>query len=154
MFVAGETRIISNVRDGEERRGRLNVLCKLAHWLCRCKDWGLVRGLFEAIIESVEMGEALWTDDFSHYEMMLPAGAGQMMEVKREWEEHRKPKERKIEVYWCKAYQRGGCTDKSPHMAHIRAEDPPVPVIHMCAHCFQRDNRREDHPEQDCPSKK
>ena len=39
----------------------------------RCKDWSVIRGLYEAIIESVEMGEAQWTDCFDHYEMMVPS---------------------------------------------------------------------------------
>lgn len=72
MFVAGETRILSCMKDEEERWGRLNLLCKISHWLCRCKDWSVIRGLYEAIIESVEMGEAQWTDCFDHYEMMVP----------------------------------------------------------------------------------
>ena len=76
MFVAGETRIILNIREPAEKQGRLNVLCKLSHWMCKCKDWQVVRGLFEAIIESVEMGESSWTDDFAHYETMLPSHTG------------------------------------------------------------------------------
>ena len=51
-FVAGETRVIANIKNSSEKQGRLQVLCKLAHWLCKSKDWGVVKGLFEAIIES------------------------------------------------------------------------------------------------------
>ena len=38
-FIAGETRIILSMEDPEEARGRLSLLCKLAHWYCKCKDW-------------------------------------------------------------------------------------------------------------------
>ena len=45
MFIAGETRVILNKGDNSEAHGRLQFLCKLAHWMCRCRDWGLVHGL-------------------------------------------------------------------------------------------------------------
>lgn len=64
MFVVGETCIIGNMVDGGDRDGRPRLLSKLAHWMCRCRDWPLVRGLYEGIIESVELGEASWVEDF------------------------------------------------------------------------------------------
>ena len=154
MFVAGETRVICNMKRGEDREGRLTLLCKLAYWLCKSKDWTLVRGLYEGIIESVELREADWSDDFGHYETMIPpAGWCQNMDNRRENEGVRPPKERKTEYYWCKAYQKNNCNDRSPHMAVLRQDEPPVPVMHMCAWYLQRDGQREDHLEAECPSK-
>lgn len=74
LFVAGETRIIQAMMHKDVRRaqGRLKVLCKISHWLCRCKDWSSVRTIYESIIESVEMGEMDWTDAFDYYESLLP----------------------------------------------------------------------------------
>ena len=47
MFVAGEMHIIGNMAVGGERDGRLRLLLKLAHWIFRCRDWPLVRGLYD-----------------------------------------------------------------------------------------------------------
>ena len=84
LFVAGETRILANMKDPMEKQGRLQVLCKLAHWLCKHRNWNTVRGLFEVILESIEMGESEWTDNFDHFETMIPVG-----EVKKENEDNR-----------------------------------------------------------------
>ena len=48
----------------------------------------------------------------------------------------RKEKDRN-ELYWCKNYQRNNFSDTSPHMAQIKADEPPVPVLHYCALCLQ-----------------
>ena len=154
MFIAGETRIILNMADYTEAQGRLKLLCKLSHWLCKCKDWSLVLGLYEGVIESVELGEAHWTDDFGHYETMIPMAVSGGHGECREVEEHRRAKDRKVEVFWCKAYQKNTSSDKSPHMSQIKPDEPPVPVLHICAHCLQKENRREEHPEVECPAKK
>ena len=154
MFIAGESRVVANMQDGPDKQGRLQLMSSVAHWLCTCKNWPVVRGLYEGIIESVELGEATWCDDFSHYENMLAVTLGTTNEIRREEERPRQKESRKMESYWCKAYQKNLCTEKSPHMAQLRMDEPPVPVIHVCAHCMARDNRRESHPEMECPSKK
>ena len=154
MFVAGETRIILNMTEPGEARGMLKLLSTLGHWLCRYRDWGLVKGLYEGIIESVELGESLWTDDFNHYETMIPLAHGLWGMEKSDVEGSRRNKERKLEVFRCKAFQKNNCTEKAPHMAHIKMDEPPVPVLHVCASCLQKENRREEHSELDCPAKK
>ena len=148
LFVAGETQIIVNMKESVNKEGRLRLFSRLAHWLCRCRDWVLVRGLYKAIIESVEIGEAEWMDSFEHYENMITLQ--QTVEHRREYE----PRDRKPEVYWCKAYQWGSCTEKTPHMAQIKQDEPPLPVLHICTLCLQRENHREEHPEVECPAKK
>ena len=150
LFMAGETRVISLMMDKEMAQGRLELLSKLAHWVCRCRDWTLVKGFYEGIIESVELGEANWTDDFSHYETMMSVG-----DVKREGEDYRpKYKDRKLEVFWCKPFQRNACQERAPHMQQMRSDELPVPVVHCCAYCLQKDNRREEHAEIDCVAKR
>ena len=71
-FVAGETHIICGMVDQYAAKCRLEFLMKVAHWVCRCRDWPTVRGLYEAVLESIELGEETWMSDFSHYENMLP----------------------------------------------------------------------------------
>ena len=36
---------------------------------------------------------------------------------------------------------------KDLHMAVIRYDEPPAPVVHVCASCMQKEGRREEHPE-------
>ena len=55
-FVAGETRIIAGMNDYRLAHGRLKFLSQLMHWLCKCKDWGQVKGMYEAVMESIELG--------------------------------------------------------------------------------------------------
>ena len=87
--------------------------------------------------------------DFTHYETMVPRqSANRIKNDKKD-----KKKSEKQEVFWCKQFQKGVCTDKSPHMATIKQDEPPVPVMHICAHCFQKDNSRAEHGEAECPKK-
>ena len=145
-FVAGESRTILLMGNDKEARARLGLLCKVAHWLCRSRDWVQIRGLYEAILESIELGEEDWFSDFSHYEMMVTCYKGEKITEKKRPE--------KLEIYWCKPYQKGNCNEKSPHMMSLRPDEPPVPVIHCCAICLQKDGKRMEHPEGDCPAKK
>ena len=149
VFVAGETRIILGMKDRVAARGRLDFLCKLSHWLCKCRDWPAIKGLYEAVLESIELGEDSWYSDFTHYEMMVP------QQTKTDKEKDRENKENKLrsDTYWCKPYQRGACSEKNPHMAQLRPDDPPVAVQHICAACYQRDGRRLEHQENECSKK-
>ena len=97
------------------------------------------------------MGEETWSSDFTHYESMLPSVC--KTEAKDRKEIPRKDKDR-LEVYWCKNFQHNSCQESSPHLMYLRPEEPPVPVLHICALCWQRDNRRAEHSEQDCSAKK
>ena len=67
-FVAGETRTILMMKEIKPALGRLRLLSQISHWLCCCRNWPLVCGLYEAIVESIELGEAEWTSNFDHYE--------------------------------------------------------------------------------------
>lgn len=165
MFTAGETRIISAMmhKEPEKAAGRLKVLCKVAHWLCKCRDWPAVRNLFEAIIESVEMGEEEWMSGFEHYESMLPPPPSILEKIRKEGKDggqekdRAKDKDKKTpEVFWCKDYQKNMCTEASPHSAQLKPDEKPVQVVHMCATCWVKEKKRRDHPEADasCPNKK
>ena len=153
LFVAGESKIIYNMlsTDVVEAAGRLRVLMLLAHWMCRCRDWVPLRNLFKSIMEEVETGASNWADDFSSYETMLPQSPATMpAQVPTD-----KDKKKNVDVYWCKNYQHGQCELSSPHMAIIKSDEPPVPVLHICAACWALKKRRE-YPENDptCPQKK
>ena len=154
-FVAGETKIVYNmIMRGDHLRGlgRLRVLILIAHWLCRSKNWLAVRCLFESIIDEVEQGDADWTEDFSGHETILPNLQGTVERTKQD----EKKKSSGVELYWCKQYQNGSCDKESPHMSQIRPDEPLVPVIHICAACWNTGKKKREHPENDpsCPSKK
>ena len=133
-------------KDAQLATGRLRVLTLICHWMCKCRDWSTIRGLYESIIEEVEAGDCSWTDDFSSYETMIP------QPMVNEIKEKKKPSE----VYWCKQYQTGQCDKSSPHMTTIRMDEGPVPVIHICAQCWNIHRKRREHPDSDvnCPTKK
>ena len=152
-FIAGETRVIHGMQDYQQAKGLLEFLSKVAHWLCKCKDWNTVRGLYEAVLESIKLGEETWLSDFSHYESMIPTTFKPESRDKERSELWKRDKE-KVEVFWCKNYQRNNCTESSLHMAQVRPENPPVPVLHLCVLCLQREGKRAEHPEAECLAKK
>lgn len=162
-FVAGETRIINAMWNGEpvRARGRLRVLCKVAHWLCKCRDWSAVRGIYESIIEGVELGEMDWDSRIEGYESLLPPPPSVWERFRKEKEEKVKEKDKdregkKSDTYWCKEYQKGLCSEASPHTLQLKPDSEPVSVVHMCASCWQKDKKKRDHPEGDagCPHKR
>ena len=73
-FIAGEVKIILNMEDRLAAKGRLEFLCKVAHWMCKARDWNNIKSLYEAVLESIELGEEDWHSDFSHYETMVVQG--------------------------------------------------------------------------------
>ena len=73
--------------------GRLSLLSKVVHWVCRSKNWAQIRSLYEAIVESIEMGEEDWMLDFSHYEAMVPVFAGENREIKNKEKEKKEGEE-------------------------------------------------------------
>ena len=147
-FIAGETRTIINMQDKQLANGRLRFLSLLMHWLCRCKDWGLVKSMYEAVMESIETGEETWNSNFGHYETMIPVNSVRPQEG-RNLDTRKRP-----DVYWCKQYQKKNCSEKSPHMMQLKPDENPVPVIHMCAACLQREGKMLEHPEVECMEKK
>ena len=153
-FVAGESRILyTMVADGDpDVVGRLRVLTLVAHWMGKTKNWPLIRSFYESIMEEIELGEKVWTDDFSGYETMLPSiGSANVGVIPPEV---RSVKKSGYKVYWCKQFQMGNCHLGSPHMAQIKPEETPVPVLHICAFCWSNGKKRKEHTEMDCMSKK
>ena len=75
----------------------------------------MVWGLFEAILESIELGEEDWGSDFQHYENMVHYNRSDKGTIL----EKEKRKSDKLEVFWCKAFQKD-----SPHIAVVKPEEP------------------------------
>ena len=79
---------------------------------------------------------------------LVPVNANRMREGNKE-----KKKDRP-EVYWCKNYNKGTCAEQAPHMNIIKPDEPPLPVLHICAHCYQKEGKRMEHKESECTAKK
>ena len=90
------------MEDPQLARGRLEFLSKVAHWMCSVRDWPLIRRLYEAVVDSIELGEEGWTSDFTHYGNMLSMGGQSHV---RESGRDMVPKSNKLELYWCKMFQ-------------------------------------------------
>ena len=139
-FVAGETKIIHAIVGAGDPNGmgRLRVLTLISHWMCKVKNWPVVRTLYESIIEDIELGDRDWVDDFSGHETMLP-----MVNISADPPHvaHAERPKKSLEVFWCKNFQSMQCDLGSPHMAQIKADEPPVPVLHICAFCCLRVGR-------------
>lgn len=166
MFTAGETRIILSMcrKNPERGLGRLRVFSRICHWMCKCKDWQAVRNIFEAIIEQVELGDMDWDSNIDAFEALLPPPPSVLAQLRKGQEEVSKDKDRKKEgdtkkvgeVFWCKDFQKGVCTESGPHMAQLKPDEKPVWVVHICALCWQKDKVKRSHHEGDstCPNKK
>ena len=130
-------------------------------------NWNAIKSLYESIVDEIELGNHDWTDDFSGYETMVPlpqhsavtsTGGNKTLAATRG--DDKKSDDRKksssFEVYWCKDFQQGKCDSQVPHMAQLKNDEPPVPVLHICAACWMQTKKRKDHAEQDatCPLKK
>ena len=104
-------------------------------------------------MEEIETGERNWCDDFGNYKSIIPTYPTQQGTAQNEGTQERL---KKSEVYWCKAYQVNQCELQSPHMAVLKQDELPVPVLHICATCWNLCKKQEKHPEIDpqCPSKK
>ena len=151
-YVAGESKIILDMKDRRAAHGRLELMCKLAHWLCRCRDWPTIKGLYEAVLDSIELGEEDWYSDFGHYEMMVPQLLNKELPHKQV---HGRPDtHNRNDTYWCKAFQRGSCMERNLHFAQLKPDEPAVVVQHICAACFQKEGKRMEHAEIDCTHKK
>ena len=144
LFVGGEVRIILNC-DRTQAYGRLRVLEQCAYWLDKCKDWGQVRSIYTAIIESLETGEADWGSEYYHYDSLLVKA--------QKIPEKDKPKAKKGFEYFCREYNRGECTITAPHRAWVKGEMRKV--LHCCASCLRKEKEVRPHPQTDskCPNK-
>ena len=144
LFVGGETRIILNSRNPEERYGRLRILEQCAYWVDKSRDWQQVRGIYTAILESIEVGDARWTSDFSHYDSLITR-------VNKIQEKGDKSKVKKGNDLFCRDYNRNECSITAPHRAWVKGEMKKV--LHCCANCLRKDREIKPHPQTDrsCP---
>ena len=140
QFVAGEAKIIYSMYIKEHAKdralGRLRVLILIAHWMCKTRNWSAIRAVYESIIEEVKLGDQDWTDDFSGHETVLPTCGPVAVNGNASNKDKNDLSKKTADIYWCKAYQTGACDQSPPHMVQIKQDEPPVPVLHICASCW------------------
>lgn len=140
QVVAGELGIIQRSTDPEEVRGRIHILQKVAYWNMQAEGWPRVREVYMSILHAIEEGEANFKSSFDDYDLLFPVRKLSTQ------------KNSKREVYWCRAYNRGQCTEESGHKLMIAGIERSVQ--HICAACWKQ-GKREKHMETDssCPQK-
>lgn len=140
--VAGELAIIQRATDPEEVRSRIHILQKVAYWNMQNEGWPRVREVYMSILHSIEEGESNFKSSFDEFDSLFP--------VKRNVLQPKKTG--KKEVYWCRAYNKGQCTEESGHKTLISGMERVVQ--HICAACWKI-GKREKHMETDpaCPQK-
>lgn len=143
QVVAGELAIIQKSTDPEEVRSRIHILQKVAYWNMQSEGWSRVREVYMSILHSIEEGDANFKSSFDEFDPMFP--------IKRQLNTNKKPSTKR-DTYWCRAYNRGLCTEESPHKASIAGVERQVQ--HICANCWKV-GKKERHPENDaaCPQK-
>lgn len=68
-----------------------------------------------SILHSIEEGEANFKSSFDEYDAMFPVcrnTAGRKLNNKKE-------------IFWCKAYNKGSCSEESPHKAMVQVSKKP-----------------------------
>lgn len=142
QVVAGELSIIQKATDPEEVRSRIHILKKLACWNMQDQGWPRVREVYIAILHSIEEGESTWKSTFDSYDPVFPV---KMKSLNKKFAG-------KKDVFWCRAFNRGECSQESGHKAVIAGQERVV--LHICATCWKH-GKKEKHreTESNCPHK-
>ena len=165
QYVAGETKIIAMSDEDEERNGRLRLMNKIAYAMDETSNWLACRQYYAAVVVAIEMGEEEWVSNFRRFENMLPkvviGAASTIRQGQHTANKSTNPKSiqgksksRRIpEVCFCKEYNRGDCTQESPHLGKYKDEIKPVMLHHYCAKCLLKSKIKMQHPENSeaCP---
>ena len=73
----------------------------------------MVRGIYTAIIESIESGEVQWQSNFSHYDVLIPKAGktsqGQNSGKSDQVDKNQTKRMEKILEWYCRDYQKGEC---------------------------------------------
>ena len=158
QFVGGECRTILRTSDGDELYGRLRVLSKIAYLFDQCKSWDKARAAYFAILSSIEEGEASWTSTFGHYDLMCPYTPHADNDTKSDSKSINSRTTRSgtqiKKDFFCKEFQKGDCTQQSPHKAWVK--NGYETVEHFCVPCFKAKMGKLQHiPNSDeCSQKK
>ena len=133
QFVGGECRTIARTSCPEERLGRLRILSKVAYLFEQCKNWDKARGVYYAIVSSIEEGDMSWDSNMAQFDLMCPPYIPEKSEQQRGAVKVNKVSQKK--EFFCRDFQKGECSQAPPHRAWVRSSFEIVE--HFCAQCYK-----------------
>lgn len=164
LFVAGELeRITSWGISQVEKEGRLYLL-KLLAYIHANSGWETVQSIYAAILQKIEKRILAWDQARTHFQSNV-----QWMVTQQCLEAKGKPRKGAAntgknksgykkpagvfasqDLWWCRAYNRGTCSEVSPHQGTVNNRS--VQVQHFCPRCYLRDREIRAHREgsEDC----
>lgn len=161
LFVAGELeRITSRNISHVEKDGRLYLL-KLLAYIHANSGWETVQSIYSAILQKVERRLLAWEQARSHFQgevqwlvtkqcleakAKVRRAAGNMgKNVSKSGTKKTSGVFASQDLWWCRAYNRGTCTEASPHPGTVNNRS--VQVQHFCPRCYLRDREIRNHKE-------
>ena len=145
QFLAGELETIVMSDSNVEKKGRILLLRKIAHWKLQTNaTWQQIRNTYAMIVRKIENCEITWEHNFDLFERHIY----EKVQIKTE-------KTAKSKAEWfCKQYQKPeGCNKDPPHLMKIGTTLKMV--HHFCAACWIKDKSKRLHSESsnECPSR-
>ena len=108
--------------------------------------------MYAAILRSIEAKDYSWADNFDRFEAIL-----YRRNSPRQITKERGGEERSNKKWFCRDWNKGGCSKTAPHRAWFGSGPSSIArnVLHMCAVCYLREKAQRDHPEtsEACPHK-
>lgn len=152
LFIAGELEIIGSSKIKEvERSGRINLLKKIMY-LSTSYDFKTLKSYYAACLNEIELGLKTWKDDFQQIESAIlskhiPKQGNQFSKKysikSKEDSENKKASGEKL--WFCALYNRNKCQQKASHTE--RKFGKFHYAHHICATCWQKDEKKLEHPE-------
>ena len=151
QYIAGELEIITEASIGaDEREARLRLMKKMAY-LLGGYEWRQIREIYGYIATRIERGLLSWESRMGEeiqWALQKKVGATQ-----NEGKKISKNIQSRIpggveRIWYCPSYQRANCNKASGHEETVNGRK--VNVQHICARCYTRDKKREEHPESQC----
>ena len=120
-------------------------------YLSTSYDFNILKSYYAAVLREIELGKKSWNDDYQYIETAILS-----MHVPRNknFPKFKKTFSKKTsgdniendEIWWCANYNRNKCQHKNNHILtefRGRARN----ALHICATCWQKDNKKLSHPE-------
>ena len=150
QYMLGEAEILLSCKNGAEINSRLMLMRKIGYWQYKY-DWPTARNIYAAVLRCIETGKVTWESlDIREFEDMLVSVRGHADN------QTQRTQRRNRDAFYCAAYQKGDCTQDSPHLARVGADGPERSVIHVCSTCLIKDGKKLNHPAgaPNCPRNK
>ena len=125
-------------------------MSKVSYLHEQSKSWDRARGVYYAILSSIEEGDLEWDSSLAQFDLMCPP----VLEKTEGKQVSRTNKTVVKKEFFCKEFQKGECLLQAPHRAWIRSSFESVE--HFCHLCFKAKLGKLPHNpmNEQCTSKK